>query len=87
MIAYGAGWTDPGRQQPVGATGRHEPRHVDAIVAAELERGLTDPDPLHGIAQLVARWAAGFVLDPDGVTRTKTLGGERWPDGASARDC
>ena len=28
LIAYGAGWTDPERQQPVGDTGRHEPRHV-----------------------------------------------------------
>ncbi len=27
LIAYGAGWTDPERQQPVGDTGRHEPRH------------------------------------------------------------
>ena len=25
VIAYGAGWTDPDRQQPVGDTGRHEP--------------------------------------------------------------
>ena len=25
LIAYGAGWTDPERQQPVGDTGRHEP--------------------------------------------------------------
>jgi hypothetical protein len=77
VIAYGAGWTDTARQQPVGDTGRHEPRHVDAIVAAELERALGDPDPLRGIAHLVARWAAAFVLDPDGVTRTKTLGAER----------
>ena len=77
VIAYGAGWTDPARQQPVGDTGRHEPRHVDAIVAAELERALDDPDPLRGIAQLVARWAAAFALDRDGVTRTKALGTER----------
>jgi hypothetical protein len=77
VIAYGAGWTDPARQQPVGDTGRHEPRHVEAIVAAELERALEDPDPLRGIAQLVARWAAAFALDPDGVTRTKALGTER----------
>jgi hypothetical protein len=34
-------------------------------------------DPLRGIAQLAARWAAAFVLDPDGVTRTKALGTER----------
>src|SRR5581483_9788288 len=40
LIAYGAGWTDPERQQPVGDTGRHEPRHPDAIVEAELERAL-----------------------------------------------
>ena len=77
LIAYGAGWTDAERQQPVGDTGRREPRHVDAIVDAELRRALEDPDPLHGIAQLVARWGAAFVLDPDGVTRTKALGSER----------
>ena len=77
LIAYGAGWTDPERQQPVGDTGRHEPRHVDAILEAELDRALADPDPLRGIAQLTARWAAAFVLDPGGVTRTKALGSER----------
>src|SRR3954452_20716818 len=31
LIAYGAGWTNAERQQPVGDTGRREPRHVDAI--------------------------------------------------------
>ena len=77
MIAYGAGWTDPERQRPVGDSGRHEPRQADAIVEAELERALADPDPLRGIAQLVARCAAAFVLDPDGVTRTTALGSER----------
>ena len=77
LIAFGAGWTDAERQQPVGDTGRREPRHLDAIVDAELRRALEDPDPLHGIAQLVARWGAAFLLDPDGVTRTKALGSER----------
>jgi hypothetical protein len=77
VIAYGAGWTDPDRQQPVGDTGRHEPRQIDVIVDAELQRALDDPDPLRGIAQLVARWGAAFTLDPDGVTRTKALGTER----------
>jgi hypothetical protein len=77
VIAYGAGWTDPDRQRPVGETGRHEPAHADAIIDAELGRALTDPDPLRGIAQLTARWAAAFVLDPAGVTRTKALGSER----------
>ncbi|MGH2856202.1 MAG: ParB/RepB/Spo0J family partition protein [Solirubrobacteraceae bacterium] len=77
LIAYGAGWTDPERQRPVGDTGRHEPQHPDAIVAAELERALEDLDPLRGIAQLTARWAAAFVLHPDAVTRTKALGTER----------
>ena len=76
LIAYGAGWTDPERQQPVGDTGRHEPRHVDAIVDAELERALADPDPLRGIAQLTARLGAAFMLDPAGVIRTKALGSE-----------
>jgi hypothetical protein len=77
LIAYGAGWTDPERQQPVGDTGRHEPRHIDAILDAELDRALADPDPLRGIAQITSRWAAAFVLHPDGVTRTKALGTER----------
>ena len=77
LIAYGAGWTDPERQQPVGETGRHEPRHADAIIEAELQRALADPDPLRGIAHLTARWGAAFVLDPAGVPRTKALGSER----------
>ena len=77
VIAYGAGWTDPERQRPVGDTGRLEPGHLDAIIAAELERALGDPDPLRGIAQLAARLGAAFVLDPAGVTRTKALGSER----------
>jgi hypothetical protein len=61
----------------VGDTGRHEPRQPDAIADAELQRALADPDPFRGIAQLAARWAAAFVLDPAGVTRTKALGSER----------
>jgi hypothetical protein len=77
VIAYGAGWTDQERQQPIGDTGRHEPRQPDAILNAELECALEDPDPLRGIAQLTASWAAAFVLDPAGITRTKTLGTER----------
>jgi hypothetical protein len=32
---------------------------------------------LRGIAQLAARWGAAFVLNADGVTRTKALGRER----------
>ena len=77
LIAYGAGWTDPERQQPVGDTGRHEPSGLDAIAEAELLRALDDPDPLRGIAQLTARLGAAFVLDAAGVTRTKALGSER----------
>lgn len=77
VIAYGAGWTDQERQQPVGDTGRLEPRQIDAIVDAELQRALDDPDPLRGIAQLVARFGAAFMLDPGGVTRTKALGSDR----------
>ena len=72
-----AGWTDPERQRPVGDTGRHEPSQLDAIADAELERALDDPDPLRGIAQLTARWAVAFVLDPAAVIRTKALGSER----------
>ena len=32
---------------------------------------------MRGIAQLTARLGAAFTLDPDGATRTKTLGSER----------
>ena len=77
MIAYGAGWSNQDRQQPVGDSSRHEPRHVDAILDAELQQALDQRDPLRGIAQLTASWAAAFALDPDGITRTKTLGTER----------
>jgi hypothetical protein len=77
VIAYGAGWTDRERQQPVGDSTRTEPRQADPITAAELQRALADPDPLHGIAQLTARWAAAHVLHPDGITKTTTLGAER----------
>jgi hypothetical protein len=77
VIAYGAGWTDQDRQQPIGDTRRREPRQPDAILDAELERALGDPDPFRGIAQLTASWAAAFALDPDGPTRTKTLGTDR----------
>ena len=77
LIAYGAGWTDPERQQLVGDTGRHEPRHPDAITDAELNRALEESDPLRGIVQLTARLGAAFTLDPAGVTRTKALGTER----------
>ena len=77
VIAYGAGRTNQDRQQPIGDTGRHEPRQPDAILDAEIQRALEDPDPLRGIAQLTASWAAAFTLDPDGPTRTKTLGTER----------
>ena len=77
LIAHGAGWTDPERQQPVGDTGRREPRHPDAILEAELERALADPDPLRGIAQLTAPLGAAFTVDHAGVTRTKALGTER----------
>jgi ParB-like chromosome segregation protein Spo0J len=77
VLAYGAGWSDRDRQQPIGDTGRYEPRHIDAIVAAELQRALDEPDPLRGIAQVAARIGAAFMLNPDGITRTKALGRER----------
>jgi hypothetical protein len=77
IIAHGAGWTDLERQRPVGGTACHEPQPIDTIVEAELQRALAEPDPLCGIAALVARFAAAFVLDRDGVIRTKVLGRER----------
>ncbi len=66
LIAYGAGWTDPERQQPVGDTGRHEPHQLDVIIDAELERALADPDPLRGIAQLTARLGRRIRARPRG---------------------
>ena len=77
LIAFGAGWSDIDRQQPVGDTKRFEPRQPDAIVTAELQRALSDRDPLRGIAQLATRLAAAFVLDSDGVSVTKALGRQR----------
>lgn len=77
VLAYGAGWTDPTNQQPVGDTQRFEPRPPNEIVAAELDRALSDPDPLAGIATLMSRLCAAFLLDPDGVTKGKVLGTER----------
>jgi hypothetical protein len=47
------------------------------IAAAELGRALADPGALHGITQLMTSWAAAFVLDPDGVTKTTALGCDR----------
>jgi hypothetical protein len=77
LIAYGAGWSTREHQHPVGERARHEPRQPDAIVAAELERALAEPDPLRAICGLVAAWAAAFALDPDGVRRGGALGAER----------
>src|SRR3954464_9316190 len=77
VIAYGAGWTDPERQRPVGESARYEPMAGDALAAAARDRALSEPPPLRGIAALVPRCAAAFVLDPDGVTRSKVLGSER----------
>jgi hypothetical protein len=62
------------------ACGRHWPAPAapaDAIIDAELQRALADPDRLRGIAELAARWAAAFLRDPAGVIRTKALGSER----------
>ena len=45
VIAYGAGWTNQERQQPIGDTGRHEPRQPDAILDAELAARARGPGP------------------------------------------
>ena len=65
--------------QPTAADGAPPPESVtgNRVHDAEPNRALEDPDPLRGIAQLTGRWAAAFVLDPHGITRTKTLGTER----------
>lgn len=77
IIAYGAGWTDRQRQQPVGETMRYEPRSIDAILEAEKDRALNASDPMVGIAHLVSRFFAAYMLDVDGVTKTKALGSDR----------
>lgn len=77
VVAYGAGWSDRERQQPVGDSKRFEPREPRAIVEAELERALGARDPMAGVAHLLARFGAAFLVDPQGVRRTKALGSER----------
>ncbi len=77
VLAYGAGWTDRTRMKPVGDTGRFEPLTVDEIVDAEVERALADSDPMRGTLQILARVGAAFLLDDDGVTKSKDLGRER----------
>jgi hypothetical protein len=61
--------------------GEISPGTKDAHKAPIACWGLRRPERIRAvkshIAQLVARWAASFALDPDGVTRTKTLGSER----------
>ena len=84
IIAYGAGWSDRARQQPVGDSERFEPRSANAIIEAELERALQEPDPLRGILQIVSRFAAAFVLDRNGVTATTSLGSTRSHRGSRA---
>jgi hypothetical protein len=74
VLAFGAGWSDRAQQQPVGDTGRFEPRATDAILDSELQRALSDPDPMRGIVQITTRWAAAFMLDQDGVLNTTPLG-------------
>ena len=77
LIAYGAGWTDPERQQPVGDTGRHEPappRRDRRRRAAASARG---PRPAARDRAAHRPLGAAFVLEPGGVTRTKALGSER----------
>jgi hypothetical protein len=53
-------------------------RQPDTVLNAELQAALEDPDPLRGITQLTARWAAAFLLDPDGVTRIKRSAAAAW---------
>ena len=77
LLAYGAGHTDRVNQRPVGDANRFEPRPIDEIVDAEVTRALADSDPLRGIASIITRLCAAFLLDPDGVTKTKALGSDR----------
>jgi hypothetical protein len=71
------------RQRRAGERARHaEATASNLALGHDIRAALADPtddqlSALHGIAQLAARWGAAFVLDPDGVTRTKALGSER----------
>lgn len=77
VLAFGAGWTDRDRQQPVGDGERTVPRSPEVIVEAELTRALEDRDPVRGLVGLVARWSAAFVIDPEGLSASKHLGAPR----------
>lgn len=77
IVAYGAGWSDRARQQPVGDTDRFEPRSVEAVVDAELQRALSEQDPIRGMLQIITRFVAAFMLDRNGVTATSRLGSAR----------
>ncbi|MDW5593005.1 hypothetical protein VSS74_01560 [Conexibacter stalactiti] len=77
VIAFGAGWTDRDRQQPVGAGERTAPRSPEVIIDAELTRALEHRDPVRGLLSLLARFGAAFVLDPNGVSSSKHLGAAR----------
>ncbi|HEV7805459.1 MAG TPA: hypothetical protein VGO80_06560 [Solirubrobacteraceae bacterium] len=77
VVAFGAGWTNLSHQQVVGDTSRFHPVSSEQIVDAELQRALADDDPLLGIAGFMARFCAAYLLDTDGVTKTKPLGTDR----------
>ncbi|MGZ6663122.1 MAG: hypothetical protein ACXVHL_38070, partial [Solirubrobacteraceae bacterium] len=85
LIAYGAGWTDPERQQPVGDTGRHEPRQIDAVIDAELQRALEDPDPLRGIAQLASRLGAAWYSTPRASPEPRRSAQSGWRASSATR--
>ncbi|MDO8208968.1 ParB N-terminal domain-containing protein [Conexibacter sp. CPCC 206217] len=77
VIAFGAGWSDRDLQRAVGDSGRQVPVSTDEIVSTELDRALSDRDPLRGLAGLLASFCAAFVLDPQGIPATKHLGTDR----------
>ena len=62
MIAYGVGRTHRECQQPVGDTGHYQPRHTDAIVAAELSESLR---------AIRSRPSAFVRVTPFGLPRTR----------------
>jgi len=75
VAVHGLASTASERQQPVGNRGCSEP--ASRTHHAELDRAVADSDPLHGIAQLVACWAAAFVIVPEDATRTAALSADR----------
>jgi len=86
VIADGAGWTDPDRQQPVGDTGRHEPHQVEAIVEAGARAGARRPRFAAG-HRTGRRPGPALVLDVSGPRADECPELEAWGFASRDRRC